>query len=334
MRAWAVAGGLANSWCDSCRWINSQIAFPLPGKNTTTMHITWNGVYPAVTTKFTKSGDLDIPAFLHNLHAQIEAGVHGIIIGGSLGESSTLAHDERIELLAAAKDLAQGRIPVILNVAESSTRSARQFARRAQDNGADGLMVLPPLLYRPTNAETTDYFRAVAQSTDLPILVYNNPVDYKVEVTLDMFEELLSLPNIQAVKESTRDVSNVTRMLTRFDDRLKILCGVDTLALEELLMGAHGWVAGLVDAFPRETVAIYELAKSGKIEEARRIYQWFMPLLELDILPQLVQNIKLAEAMVGLGTEHVRLPRQPLTGKERERVVVIIQNALDNRPLL
>lgn len=298
------------------------------------MHISWNGVYPAVTTKFTETGDLDLPAFLHNLRAQIAAGVHGIIIGGSLGESSTLTHDERIELLAAAKDLAAGRLPVVLNVAESSTRAAAQFARRAQDSGADGLMVLPPLLYRPTNGETTDYFRAVAQSTDLPILVYNNPVDYKVEVTLEMFEELLHLPNIAAVKESTRDVSNVTRMLSRFGDRLKILCGVDTLALEELLMGAHGWVAGLVDAFPRETVAVYELAKAGKIEEARHIYQWFMPLLELDIHPQLVQNIKLAEAMVGLGTEFVRLPRQLLQGAERERVVAIIQRALRSRPQL
>lgn len=296
------------------------------------MPISWNGVFPAVTTKFTESGDLDIPAFLHNIHAQIEAGVHGIIIGGSLGESSTLTHDERIELLLAAKDHAQERVPIVLNLAESATRNAERFARRAQDSGADGLMVLPPLLYKPTDRETTDYFRTVAQSTDLPILVYNNPVDYKVEVTLDMFEELLRLDNIQAVKESTRDVSNVTRILTRFGDRLKILCGVDTLALEELLMGAHGWVAGLVDAFPRETVAIYELAKAGRIEEARQIYQWFMPLLELDINPQLVQNIKLAETMTGLGTEHVRLPRQPLQGAERQRVTEIIQRGLDTRP--
>jgi len=295
------------------------------------MHITWNGVYPAVTTKFTASGDLNIPAFLHNLRAQMEAGVHGIIIGGSLGESSTLTHDERIELLLAAKDLAQERVPIILNVAEGATRTAVRFAQRAEKNGADGLMVLPPLLYRPTDREITDYFRAVAEGTGLPILVYNNPVDYKVEVTLDMFEELLTLDNIQAVKESTRDVSNVTRLLTRFGDRLKILCGVDTLALEELLMGAHGWVAGLVDAFPRETVAIYELVQTGQIEAARRIYRWFLPLLELDINPQLVQNIKLAETMTGLGTEHVRLPRQPLQGAERERVRAIIQHGLDTR---
>lgn len=296
------------------------------------MHISWQGVYPAVTTKFTASGDLDLSAFQHNLRAQIEAGVHGIIIGGSLGESSTLTHDERLELLEAAKAVAQGRVPVILNVAEGATRTAVRFAQRAEAHGADGLMVLPPLLYRPTDRETTDYFRAVADGTALPILVYNNPVDYKVEVTLDMFEELLRHDNIQAVKESTRDVSNVTRLLTRFGDRLKILCGVDTLALEELLMGAHGWVAGLVDAFPRETVAIYQWVQEGNLEAARELYRWFLPLLELDINPQLVQNIKLAETMTGLGTEHVRLPRQPLQGAERERVVRIIQHGLNTKP--
>lgn len=296
------------------------------------MHISWQGVYPAVTTKFTASGDLDLPAFQHNLRAQIDAGVHGIIIGGSLGESSTLTHDERLELLEAAKAVAQGHVPVILNVAEGATRTAVRFAQRAEAHGADGLMVLPPLLYRPTDRETTDYFRAVADGTALPILVYNNPVDYKVEVTLDMFEELLRHDNIQAVKESTRDVSNVTRLLTRFGDRLKILCGVDTLALEELLMGAHGWVAGLVDAFPRETVAIYQWVQEGNLEAARELYRWFLPLLELDINPQLVQNIKLAETMTGLGTEHVRLPRQPLQGAERERVVRIIQHGLDTKP--
>lgn len=298
------------------------------------MQISWHGVYPAVTTKFKENGDLDIPAFLHNIRAQIDAGVHGIIIGGSLGESSTLTHDERIELLLATKELAQGRVPVILNVAEGATRTAIQLAQRAEQHGADGLMVLPPMMYKPTEPETVQYFSTVARNTGLPILVYNNPVDYKVEVTPDMFEELLKLDNIRAVKESTRDISNVTRLLNRFGDRLKILCGVDTLALEELLMGAHGWVAGLVDAFPRETVAVYELAKAGHTEEALRIYRWFLPLLELDISPQLVQNIKLAESMTGLGTEHVRPPRQPLQGEERERVMAIIRKGLDTLPTL
>lgn len=297
------------------------------------MQVSWQGVFPAVTTKFKENGDLDLPAFQHNIRAQIDAGVNGIIIGGSLGESSTLTHDERIELLLATREAAQGRVPLILNIAEGATRAAIQLAQRAQHNGADGLMVLPPMMYKPTDRETTGFFKTVAQSTDLPILVYNNPVDYKVEVKPDMFEELLQLDNIQAVKESTRDVSNVTRLLNRFGDRLKILCGVDTLALEELVLGAHGWVAGLVDAFPRETVAVYRLAKAGRIDEALRIYRWFLPLLELDISPQLVQNIKLAEVMTGLGTEHVRPPRQPLQGDERERVIRIIQQGIDTRPI-
>lgn len=298
------------------------------------MHISWHGVYPAVTTKFKENGELDLPAFLHNLRAQIDAGVHGIIVGGSLGESSTLTHDERIELLLAAREAAQGRVPVILNIAEGATHTAVRLAERAEQNGADGLMLLPPMMYKPTERETVDFFGIVALSTGLPILVYNNPVDYKVEVTPAMFDILLKLDNIQAVKESTRDISNVTRLLNRFGDRLKILCGVDTLALEELLMGAHGWVAGLVDAFPRETVAVYQLAKAGRTEEALRIYRWFLPLLELDISPQLVQNIKLAESMTGLGTEHVRPPRQPLQGAERERVMAIIQKGMDTRPEL
>lgn len=298
------------------------------------MQVSWHGVFPAVTTKFKENGDLDLPAFSHNIRAQIDAGVHGIIIGGSLGESSTLTHDERIELLLATQAVAQNRVPVIVNVAEGATQAAIQLAQRAQHHGADGLMVLPPMMYKPTDRETTDFFSTVAKNTDLPILVYNNPVDYKVEVKPDMFEELLKLDNIQAVKESTRDVSNVTRLRNRFGERLKILCGVDTLALEELVLGAHGWVAGLVDAFPRETVAIYRLVKAGQIEAALHIYRWFLPLLELDISPQLVQNIKLAEVMTGLGTEHVRAPRQPLQGAERERVVRIIQGGLDTRPEL
>ncbi len=296
------------------------------------MQPTWNGVYPAVTTQFKENGDLDIPAFQNNLRIQLEAGVHGLIIGGSLGESSTLTHDERVELLRAAKNIASGKVPVLLNIAEGATRQAVNLARRAQYDGADGLMVLPPMMYKPTDAETVAFFRTVALSTDLPILIYNNPVDYKVEVTPDMFAELLKLENIQAVKESTRDISNVTRLHNRFGDRLKILCGVDTLALEELIMGAHGWVAGLVDAFPRETVAIYNLAKAGRIAEAQAIYRWFLPILELDISPQLVQNIKLAELMTGMGTEHVRPPRMKLAGAERERVRAIIQRGLDTRP--
>lgn len=297
------------------------------------MKVKWEGVYPALTTAFTKKGDLDLKVFSKNVNAQIKAGIDGMIIGGSLGEASTLLQEEKMQLLATCLKLAKKKIPVVVNVAERSTKAAIAVANEAQKNGADGLMVLPPMQYKPTDAEVVDYFLDIAKSTDLPILVYNNPVDYKIEVTLDMFEVLLKHKNIQAVKESTRDISNVTRIINRFGpDRLKILCGVDTLAMEELVMGAHGWVAGLVDAFPRETVVIYQLVKQGRIAEALKIYRWFLPILELDISPQLVQNIKLAEVMTGIGTEHVRLPRQPLKGAERKRVMKILKDGLKNRP--
>lgn len=297
------------------------------------MKVTWQGVYPALTTKFHEDGSLDLPLFRKNIRAQLEAGVHGIILGGSLGEASTLTRADKLELLAAALEETAGAIPVIVNVAERATTEAIAVAQEAQANGAHGLMVLPPMQYKSTERETVDWFKDIARSTNLPILVYNNPVDYKIEVTPNMFEELLQLPNIQAVKESTRDITNVTRLINRFDnERLRILCGVDTIAIEELVMGADGWVAGLVCAFPKETVAIYELVKAGRIEEARRIHRWFQPLLELDVSPQLVQNIKLAEAMVGLGSEHVRRPRQPLSGAERQRVIGIVERALAERP--
>ena len=204
----------------------------------------------------------------------------------------------------------------------------------AEDDGAKGLMMLPPMRYKAGDRETVEYFKAVANSTSLPIMVYNNPVDYKIEVTLDMFEELLKCDNIEAVKESTRDISNVTRIKNRFGDRLKIMTGVDTLGLESLLMGADGWIAGLVCAFPKETVAIYELQKAGRIQEALDIYRWFLPLLELDINPKLVQNIKLAEVATGIGTENVRAPRLPLYGQERAHVLQVIENGLKTRPAL
>ena len=294
----------------------------------------WTGVYPAVTTKFTSDGDLDLDTFLFGVRAQIDAGVDGIIIGGSLGESSTISHDERISMLSATLEMFGHRIPVLINIAEGSTRQAIALAQRAEAAGADGLMVLPPMMYKPTDDEVVDYFSAIATSSGLPILVYNNPVDYKIEVTPRMFDSLLKHDTIQAVKESTRDLANVTRLINAFGDRLKILTGVDTIATEALIMGAHGWVAGLVNAFPAETVAIYQLIKQGRIEEARQIHRWFLPILELDIHPQLVQNIKLAEHMTGLGTEHVRLPRKPLTGTERARVIRIVEEGLATRPTL
>ncbi|MBC9794950.1 dihydrodipicolinate synthase family protein [Sinomicrobium weinanense] len=298
------------------------------------MAIQWKGVMPAVTTKFTDDDKLDLKNFEVNIQAQLEAGVSGIILGGTLGEASTLTDDEKGELVRATVDMVKKEVPVIINIAEQTTRKAIETAHKAEKDGAEGLMVLPPMRYKATDRETVAYFSEIAKNTSLPIMIYNNPVDYKIEVTLDMFEELLKLNNIRAVKESTRDVANVTRLINRFGERLKILCGVDPLAFESLLAGADGWVAGLVDAFPRETVAIYKLAKAGRIGEALEIYRWFNPLLDLDLSPQLVQNIKLAEVATGIGTENVRAPRLPLVGEERQRVLQVIEDSLKTRPAL
>lgn len=292
----------------------------------------WKGIYPALTTKFTEDDQLDILAYLNNVDAQMDAGIHGCVIAGSLGEASTLTQDEKVFLLTQTLSHVNGRISVIMNIAEQSTKEAVTAAENAQEAGADGLMMLPPMRYISDDRETIEFYKAVATSCDLPIMTYNNPHDYKIEITIPMFEELLKMDTIQATKESTRDVTNVTRMRNAFGDDIKILCGVDTLALEELVLGADGWVAGLVDAFPRETVVIYELVKQNRIAEATKIYRWFMPLLELDIHPKLVQNIKMAEAKTGIGTENVRPPRLPLTGEERTRVQNIIDDALAKRP--
>lgn len=298
------------------------------------MSITWKGIFPALTTKFTKDDELDFILFEKNLDAQLAAGVNGIILGGTLGEASVLSVNEKEKLVKFAVEKTTGKIPVVLNIAEGSTKEAIQQVDNAKKWGAEGLMLLPPMRYKPDHRETVGYFKNIAESTDLPIIIYNNPIDYKTEVTLDMFEELLYCKNIQAVKESTRDTTNVTRMINRFGDRINILCGVDTLAFEELCLGAVGWVAGLVCAFPKETVAIFNLVKAGKLNEALKIYRWFMPLLELDIHPKLVQYIKLAETRTGIGSEYVRAPRLILEGEERKNILKIIDEGIANRPVL
>jgi 4-hydroxy-tetrahydrodipicolinate synthase len=297
------------------------------------MQVNWQGVYPALLTPFTSSDQVDIPLFEKNLAAQLDAGVHGLIIGGSLGEASTLRVEEKEKLVKSAKAFAGSRVPVLLNIAESVTADAIAQTQLAQKWGADGLMLLPPMRYKSDDRETAHYFKTVAQSTELPIMIYNNPVDYKIDFRPELFDQLIDCPNVQALKESSRDVTNLTRMLNRFGDRFKILCGVDTLAMEELCLGAHGWVAGLVDAFPKETVAVWNLVQKGELEHARSIYRWFMPLLELDIHPKLVQYIKLAAQEVGIGSEFVRAPRLTLVGEERARVLEVIHTALANRPV-
>jgi len=294
--------------------------------------VNWQGVYPALLTPFTSEDCIDFKLFEKNLNAGIEAGVDAAVLCGSLGEASTLTAEEKQNLLFCAKEIAEDRIPVIINIAEQATKEAVKAAENAEKYGADGLMLLPPMRYKADERETVMYFKTIAASTSLPIMLYNNPYDYKIEVTLDMFEQLSEVPNIQAVKESTRDVTNVTRIKNKFGDRFKILCGVDTLALEELALGADGWVGGLVDAFPAETVAIYRLMKGGHYNEALKIYRWFLPLLELDIHPKLVQYIKLAATQAGLSSEYVRAPRLAIEGVEREKVLATINHAINTRP--
>ncbi len=294
----------------------------------------WKGVFPALLTPFDANDQVDLSMYEKNLNAQVEAGIHGIIIGGSLGEASTLTLDEKKSLVEFSVKKLLGKIPVIMNIAEGSTREAVAQAKLASEWGADGLMLLPPMRYKADDRETVNFFKAVATSTNLPVMIYNNPVDYKIDVTLAMFAELAEIPNINAIKESTRDVTNITRLKNRFGNRFAILCGVDPLTVEELALGADGLVAGLVDAFPKETVVLYNLVKQGKMDEAIKLYRWFMPLLELDIHPKLVQYIKLAAAEEGIGSEHVRAPRLPLIGEERERILNVIRDGIKTRPKL
>lgn len=298
------------------------------------MAVSWKGIFPAITTKFTSQNGLDLALFKKNLNAQLQAGINGVVLGGTLGEASVLTNEEKEILVKETLLFVDEKVPVIINIAEGSTQIAVELAQKAALWGAQGLMLLPPMRYKSDDRETVQYFKDIAESTDLPIMIYNNPVDYKIDVTIDMFSELVAVSNIQAIKESTRDVTNVTRLRNAFGNRFHILCGVDTLALEELVLGADGWVAGLVCAFPAETVAIFKLVKAGRLEEAIAIYRWFMPLLELDIHPKLVQYIKLAESKTGIGSEIVRKPRLILEGSERQRIEKIIDDGIKNRPVL
>ncbi|WP_206995031.1 dihydrodipicolinate synthase family protein [Trinickia mobilis] len=294
----------------------------------------WEGVLPAVTTKFHADFSIDHEWTKKNIEAQIEAGVDGIIVCGSLGEASTLSLDEKLEVLDIAVDASRGRVPVLLTVAENSTLDGCRQVERGAKHGASGYMVLPGLRYLSDRRETLHHFRTIADASALPLMIYNNPLAYGVDMTPDMFAEIAGEKKIVAIKESCGDVRRVTDLINAVGDRYAILCGVDNLAMEAMLMGAHGWVAGLVCAFPHETVAIYKLVKAGRLDEARKIYRWFAPLLALDVSAKLVQNIKLAEAIVGLGTEPVRPPRLPLAGDERKAVETLIRHAIETRPAL
>jgi 4-hydroxy-tetrahydrodipicolinate synthase len=298
------------------------------------MPVQWEGVFPALTTKFTPDDKLDAEAMELHFCRQIDAGVNGFVVLGSLGENGTLSPDEKQEIIKLATRVSNNRIPILSGVAETTTSRACHFAEQAAANGAHGFMVLPPMQYVSDKRETIHYLRTIAQATDRPIMIYNNPIAYQVDVTPAMFAELADEPRFVALKESSEDVRRITDIRNLVGNRYKIFVGVDDLALESLLLGADGWVAGLVCAFPEETVALYKLVKAGRIPEALAMYRWFTPLLHLDAQVKFIQYIKLAEAMAGLGTERMRSPRLPITGQERKEVESIIRRALDTRPTL
>jgi len=294
----------------------------------------WQGVYPALTTKFRTDYRLDRPAMEKHFAWQLECGVNGLIVCGSLGENSVLSPEEKLEILRIAVAVSGEKVPVLMTVAEGSTAEGIALCKRAARDGADGMMVLPGMRYVSDRRETIAHYRAIARASPRPVMVYNNPVAYGVDVTPKMFEELADEASIVAIKESSDNVRRVTDIINRTGARYAIFCGVDDLAMEAMLMGACGWVAGLVDAFPEETVAIYRLIRDGRVDEARKIYRWFAPLLHLDVSTKLVQNIKLVESIVGVGTETVRPPRLPLVGEERDQIVALVKQALASRPVL
>ncbi len=294
----------------------------------------WRGVYPAATTQFRQDQSLDVEATVRHVETLIEAGVDGLVMLGTVGENTALDPSEKRDLLKATIEAAAGRVTVLSGVAECSTALACRYAEEAATLGADGLMVLPAMVYKSDGRETMAHFRAVARATDLPIMCYNNPVSYGVDISPEMFAELADEPTLLAIKESSDDVRRLTDLKNACGDRYILFCGVDDLIVESVLLGAVGWVAGLVNAFPAESVRLFALARDGRWEEAKALYRWFMPLLHLDCHVKLVQYIKLAQAMAGLGSEMVRAPRMVLAGSEREEVSAIIQKGLDARPRL
>jgi 1-pyrroline-4-hydroxy-2-carboxylate deaminase len=293
----------------------------------------WTGVFPAVTSKFTQDDKLDFAEMERCFALQVDAGCDGIIVAGSLGEGPMLSHDEKIDVLKTARKVARGK-PVLLTINEAATRDGAALARRAAKEGADGLMVVPSPIYHTNPDETVATLKAVAAGGGLPVMIYSNRIAYRVDVTVEVMEQLAPDPLFVAIKESSDDIRRTTEIINRFGDRFDLFTGVDNLAFEALSVGAIGWVAGLVTAFPRETVAIYQLMKQGRRDEALAIYRWFRPLLDLDVSTYLVQNIKLAEVFAIGTNDRVRMPRQPLSGERRAAVEKIVKDAIAVRPEL
>lgn len=296
------------------------------------MQINWSGVFPAATTQFNADETVNIPATLAHLEVMLEAGINGLVMLGTVGENCSLSQEEKAEVLSATVKHVNGRVPVLTGVSEYTTTQAKEFARAAQQAGVDGLMVLPPMSYKADATEIVTHIRGVAAATDLPVMVYNNPACYGVDVSAEAVADLAQVPNIVAVKEASDDPRRLTDIANLVSDDFVLFCGVDDLALESIALGAHGWISGLVNAFPQENRLMWDLATSGNFEEARKVYRWYTPLLHLDTKPKLVQYIKLAVQECGYGSELCRNPRLSLAGEEREQVLKIIRTAIATRP--
>jgi 1-pyrroline-4-hydroxy-2-carboxylate deaminase len=298
------------------------------------MKSTWKGVYPALTTQFREDESIDFAATAKHLEALMQAGIHGVVLLGTVGENTALEPQEKLEVLRQMKQVVRGRIPVLTGVAEYTTALACRFARAAEEAGMDGLMVLPAMVYKSDDRETMAHYRAVAASTGLPIMAYNNPVSYSVDITPEMFHQLEDVQNLVAIKESSENVRRITDLRNIVGDRYTLFGGVDDLVLESVMLGAEGWISGLVNAFPEENRALWDLAAAGQWEAARDLYRWYTPLLHLDTKVKLVQYIKLAMAEAGLGSEKTRAPRLKIEGAERDEVLGIIRGAIATRPQL
>lgn len=294
----------------------------------------WGGVFPALTTQFRRDQSLDLDATARHVDVMLGAGVQGVVMLGSLGENLALMPEEKRRVVRAALEVAKGHVPVIVGVIETSTAAACRFAREMEKQGANGLMLLPAMVYRADARETLAHYRAVAAATSLPIICYNNPLAYHVDITPAMFAELAEVRNLVAIKESSGDVRRITDIINQVGDRYALFCGVDDLVLEAVTLGATGWISGMNLAFPREGQLLWEFISTGDLDTARAMYRWFTPLLHLDVPTKFVQYIKLAVAEAGYGLEWVRAPRLPLVGEERERILAIIQHGIATRPQL
>lgn len=294
----------------------------------------WHGVFPALTTQFHADQSLDIPGTVRHLERMIASGIHGVILLGSVGENTALSYEEKLTVLRELLPVAKGRIPVLSGVAEFTTATAVRYAAECERLGMDGLMVLPAMVYKADRREAIAHFRAVARASSLPVMIYNNPVAYPVDLTPEMLAELGDEPTMVAVKESSDNVRRITDIINLLGDRYLLFSGVDDLVLESVLLGVTGWVSGLVNAFPRENRVLWDLAMSGRWEQARGLYRWYTPLLHLDTKVKLVQYIKLCMVETGLGSETTRAPRLPLEGAEREEILAIIRKAIATRPVL